>query len=301
MKIKKPAIMLAFLFFSQLTACAQPSSFESIPHESIPAVTDTAGVTAASLAEESPAAETPAPAAPEKGAASETEEKQTEQAEATDIPEGDGQEGPEMAAYAAALEEIYTNHTFPDGKDFGFDGFHDMSENKFAVYDIDSDGKKELIVLYTTTYMAGMTGTVYAYDSSSGTLRAELQEFPLLTFYDNGAVVAEWSHNQGMAGDFWPYTVYSYNSGTDTYEQTAMVDAWDKSVGEKDYEGNSFPDDIDADGDGLVYYIMPGGTYEKNTPVDFEEYTKWRESSIGQAQPLEIPYLELTEDNIKKL
>ena len=117
----------------------------------------------------------------------------------------------------------------------------------------------------------------------------------------NGAVVAEWSHNQGMAGDFWPYTVYSYNSGTDTYEQTAMVDAWDKSVGEKDYEGNSFPDDIDADGDGLVYYIMPGGTYEKNTPVDFEEYTKWRESSIGQAQPLEIPYLELTEENIQKL
>lgn len=202
MKIKKPAIMLACLFFSQLTACAQPSSFESIPHESIPAVTETAGVTAASLAEESPAAETPAPAAPEKGAASETEEKQTEQAEATDFPEGDGQEGPEMAAYAAALEEIYTNHTFPDGKDFGFDGFHDMSENKFAVYDIDSDGKKELIVLYTTTYMAGMTGTVYAYDSSSGTLRAELQEFPSLTFYDNGAVVAEWSHNQGMGRGF---------------------------------------------------------------------------------------------------
>ena len=129
----------------------------------------------------------------------------------------------------------------PTAKTFGFDGFHDMSENKFAVYDIDSDGKKELIVLYTTTYMAGMTGTVYAYDSSSGTLRAELQEFPSLTFYDNGAVVAEWSHNQGMAGDFWPYTVYSYNSGTDTYEQTAMVDAWDKSVGEKDYEGTLFP------------------------------------------------------------
>lgn len=72
-------------------------------------------------------------------------------------------------------------------------------------------------------------------------------------------------------------------------------------LGKKDYEGNSFPDDIDADGDGLVYYIMPGGTYEKNTPVDFEEYTKWRESSIGQAQPLEIPYLELTEENIQKL
>ena len=80
-----------------------------------------------------------------------------------------------------------------------------------------------------------------------------------------------------------------------------MVDAWDKSLREEDYEGNPFPDDIDADGDGLVYYIMPGGTYEKNTPVDFDAYTKWRESSIGQAQPLEIPYLELTEENIKKL
>ena len=112
--------MLACLFFSQLTACAQPSSFESIPHESIPAVTETAGVTAAIPGGRKPCGRgTPAPAAPEKGAASETEEKQTEQAEATDFPEGDGQEGPEMAAYAAALEEIYTNHTFPDGKDFG--------------------------------------------------------------------------------------------------------------------------------------------------------------------------------------
>ena len=286
------------LFLSGLTACAQPSAFESIPHESIPAATDTAGTAdSASQAEETPMVDT----ASEEGAARETEEKQTEPAQTADIPEVDGQEGPEIAAYAAALEEIYTNHTFPGGKDFGYDEFYDMSENKFAIYDIDSDGKKELIVLYTTTYMAGMTGTVYAYDSASGTLREELQEFPSLTFYDNGAVEAEWSHNQGLAGDFWPYTVYNYNPGTDTYEQTAMVDAWDKSLREEDYEGNPFPDDIDADGDGLVYYIMPGGTYEKNTPVDFDAYTKWRESSIGQAQPLEIPYLELTEENIKKL
>ena len=286
------------LFLSGLTACAQPSAFESIPHESIPAVTDAAGTAEpASQAEESPAADT----ASEEGAARETEEKQTGPAQAADIPEGDGQEDPEIAAYAAALEEIYTNHTFPGGKDFGYDEYYDMSENKFAVYDIDSDGKKELIVLYTTTYMAGMTGAVYAYDSTSGTLREELQEFPSLTFYDNGAVVAEWSHNQGLAGNFWPYTVYNYNPGTDTYEQTAMVDAWDKSLREEDYEGNTFPDDIDADGDGLVYYIMPGGTYEKNTPVDYDAYTKWYESSIGQAQPLEIPYLDLTEENIKKL
>ncbi len=108
-------------------------------------------------------------------------------------------------AYFTALENLLKNHILPDGIDAG-EQLGDMSENKFAVYDVDNDGKEELIVLYSTTITAGMGGYIFAYDSEAGALQTELHEFPSLTFYNNGIVKALWSHNQGRAGDFWPYT-----------------------------------------------------------------------------------------------
>ena len=46
-----------------------------------------------------------------------------------------------------------------------------------------------------------MSGVVYGFDSGAGAVRAELLEYPLQTFYDNGVVRVELSHNHGMAGE----------------------------------------------------------------------------------------------------
>ena len=120
-------------------------------------------------------------------------------------------------AYAAALETLLQRHMLPDGTDAG-EQFGDIAENQFAVYDVDHDGKDELILLYSTTATAGMAGYIFAYDNESGLLQTELQEFPSLTFYENGVVEAGWSHNQGLAGDtFWPYNLYQYNPDSDQY------------------------------------------------------------------------------------
>lgn len=200
-----------------------------------------------------------------------------------------------MKAYQAALEKLYNEDTFPDGKQYGVpDDTYDKPNNCFAIYDVDSDGKDELIIQYTDTITAGMIEAIYDYDNVSGVFTEELLEFPALTFYDNGVIKAEWSHNQGKGGEFWPYTVYKYAQEADAYAEAGRADAWDKKLGEQDYNGNPFPKDIDSNGDGIVYYVM-GGNYKQNTIVDLEEYNQWWDSMVEDGEEMNIPYQNLKE------
>lgn len=208
---------------------------------------------------------------------------------------------PMKAAYQSVLENLYKNYSLPDGTNLGCDEFSEASENQFSIYDIDRDGKEELIVLWTTTMTAGNVEGVYDFDAASGTVRQELLEYPMLTFYENGVVEAGMSHNHGLAGeidDFWPYTLYQYDKGSDTYLVTAVVDAWSKAYYEKDYDGKAFPDEIDGDGDGVVYLIEMS---DDEKQMDLEEYEKWRESFVGGTKKIEISYQKMTEENIRKV
>ena len=203
-------------------------------------------------------------------------------------------------AYFTALENLIQNHILPDGTDSG-ELLGDISENKFAIYDVDNDGKEELIILYSTTISAGMAGYVFAYDSEAGALKTELHEFPALTFYNNGIAKALWSHNQGRAGDFWPYSLYQYNPDSDSYVLVGMVDAWDKNYPGADNENNPFPSDIDKSGTGFVYYIMQDGQYDNTHPVDASEYNEWVNAHIGDASEIQIQYMDLTEEKISQI
>ena len=178
-----------------------------------------------------------------------------------------------------------------------------MASNLFAIYDIDGDGEEELILCYTTTYTAGMTELIYGYDRADGTIREELCLYPLLTYYDNGMIEAGLSHNHGMApdGDFWPYLVYQYDGQQDCYVQIASVDAWSKAYREEDYEGNPYPDETDADGDGMVYCITRGEDETQETILDGPEYQKWRASWLENAREIQIPYRNLIPDYIYEL
>lgn len=202
-------------------------------------------------------------------------------------------------AYASVLRELLENQKFPGGQDYGYDG-SGLANNKFAVYDIDADGRDELMILYTTTYSAGMTEQIYDFDSQSGAVREQFVEYLSNRYYDNGIVESDLSHNQGLAGRFWPYTVYRYDRETDSYESIVSVDAWDKSLRDTDYDGKPFPDEADKNGDLLIYYIIPAGS-DTADPVDQEEYEQWRNSLLGGTEQLSIPYMPLTEENIESI
>ena len=218
-------------------------------------------------------------------------------------------------AYGKALWDMYLLGLRPDGEELDWTSPEESAQNRFALADVDGDGAEELAVCWTNACVAGMQGLVYGYED--GTLRLALYEFPDLTFYGNGAVTAGWSHSQGWAGRFWPINVYQFDSETGDYTQVGAVDAWDLECTEGDEALTAaFPRETDADGDGLVYYILTGEWYQKDRtpsdgrldgrlwetdPVDRAALDEWLDSYTGGTEPLEISYQPLTEENIAAL
>lgn len=188
-----------------------------------------------------------------------------------------------------AVETLRTTGTLP-----GFEalvGDEMSTEYRYTITDIDGDGFEELL-MQGTGVMASMDYLVL--DGQGGQLRAELEAFPSLTFYENGYVRADASHNQGLAGDFWPYALYRYDAESDSYQQVAVADAWDGSIHPQDYAGNPFPKDADVSGAGIVYYVAENGeSYGESgtpdvAPMDQADFQKWEASWQGSGAVVEF-------------
>lgn len=278
----------------QFSTCVITTEKPSAVQEESPAP----GEPPESGAEESPE-EPPAPA-PKPGASITAEEDQAR-----------------MLAYGKVLWDMYLLGLRPDGEELERAADLGPAEgNRFALVDLNGDGAEELIVCWDQACMAGMQGLVYTYDYPEEELRLVLSEFPALTFYENGIVAADWSHSQGWAGRFWPYTLYQYSPDSGVYEETGSVDAWDLECVKGDGRlAAAFPGEADADGDGLVYYILTGEWYRNDRtpsggldgrlwdtdPVDGADLENWLNAYTGGAEPLKIPYRHLEEVSISDL
>lgn len=182
--------------------------------------------------------------------------------------------------YGGILSQLTAGWQLPDGELDTVsleNGFGKMSDNHFAVTDIDGDGREELIVQYTNASMAGMFERIYDYDPAGGGLRSEFLAFPALTYYSSGIIKAEASHNQGR-GDFWPYTLYRYEPEEDSYVECGYVESWDKAHGETWYDGQPFPDELDTDGDGTLFLIRKEG---EEATYEYEDF-KYNQSDVDE-------------------
>lgn len=202
------------------------------------------------------------------------------------------------AAYQFALQQIAFEHIYPDGTDTGFDaasGF--IEDNHFAIFDINNDGVDELLVQFVTAPMAGNIETIYTYNETENVLETMLTVFPAVTYYDNGIVKEEWSHGSDLAGDdYWPYNLYQYHANTGKYDLIAEVNMWSKAIDTVDYKGDSYPEDIDTEKAGTVFILTRNGVTET---ISKSAYEAWFSEVIGNAQPIQVPYLSLNEENIK--
>lgn len=203
--------------------------------------------------------------------------------------------------YRTALETIYSDRRYPNGDEVATGEGYQMEDNDFAIFDVDGDGRDELIYQNDNSYMAGMVTTVYGFDRDTGMLYQELSGFVAMDFYDNGIVSIMVSHNHGLSAldDFWPYALYQYDPGSDGYLMAGSLDAWDGSLFPQDYEGNAFPTDKDDDGDFIVFIITSGGQEVVTTCVDGPEYREWVDSYLAGASKLELPWQNMTEENIR--
>lgn len=176
----------------------------------------------------------------------------------------------------------------------------DISADRFAVCDVNGDGRDELITQTNAASIAGQVERIYDGDG-----KELLAQYPVVTYYDNGYAKADWSHSQGAAGDkLWPYTLLKYDADEGEYVHVAAVDGWDKSLRDTylshDESVIPFPENVDKDGDGFVYYVIAEkGGYAPiyGEPMDYAEYTQWVTRCLG-ANVVHPGYFSLSKENI---
>lgn len=207
-----------------------------------------------------------------------------------------------LAAYEHVLEQFYNDHIAPDGQQLWLDEpvFGLLTENVFAIADVDGDGIEELVLSYSTAPMAGMCAWICGYDAQEDSTYVELSIFPAVNFFTGGLLEAEWSHNQGLAGEvLWPYSILRYSPEARAFQVFAHVDAWDRNM-QDNVDGKPFPVEADPEGTGAVYLITTetsDGLWETDT-VSRAVYEAWHTAIQDDAKPIELEYLNTTLDNI---
>lgn len=170
------------------------------------------------------------------------------------------------------------------------ESYESIENEDFAIYDVDGDGKEELLVRISDTYMAGMLTVIYGFNEESGALYTELTAFPALSFYP-GLIKESASHNHGKAGEvLWPYHVHRYDPTTDTYTELAYADAWSKEFDSKD-----FPEALDTDHVGAVFLITENG---QTRTVSYSDFLAWETPLFAGLPEIKIPWQKLTNANI---
>lgn len=197
--------------------------------------------------------------------------------------------------YAATLRNLLYSNILPDGSTAEASAGQSSS---FAVCDVDSDGKEELVLLYDPGIMAGAAGFIMGYDSKTGEIYTQLKEFPYFAFLRNGNLKALSSHNQTY-GELWLYLLYRYIPERDAYELAGSVYSEDKRVLELNGISDQYPSEADISEAGTAYYVGADGW--GTNPMDETDYMEWLYANGGNAEEMEIPYLSITEENIGKI
>lgn len=206
------------------------------------------------------------------------------------------------AKYAEVLEQIMTEHTDPNGREYHADERWAFEGNTFAISDVDGDGRQELIFCFHTGNMASMCEVIYDYDVEQDVLREELAAWVDSTYYSNGFIKVSDSHNHGEDPEekgIWPYTIYQYDEDTDTYQFRYYVTSWDGQINSENFLG-----ELDTDGDGILYYILEDGKAVEDTdavPINRQEYDDWVKDTLPEELVIDLIYYPMTEEPIEEI
>lgn len=200
--------------------------------------------------------------------------------------------------FAEALYNLISYNILPDGKTANdLEGGINSNWDQFAIYDINRDGEDELLIKIQSGSEAGQGQYIYKVDASQSQLEA-LYNFSInVVFYDTGIIKEDWEHNQGLSVNFWPYSIWRL--GINECPYVGGADAWEKIAHQTDFDGKPFPDQIDTDGNGIVYFIGDESDINYDNPVDDAEYSAFMKKYFGEGNETYIPWQNITEENIE--
>lgn len=199
---------------------------------------------------------------------------------------------PAQDLYLRTLRVLHDELLLPSGNPLELDG--DVEKNRFAVQDIDGDGSDELILEITQTALENRFTAVYDIDAG-GDLRREVRYEADVSFWSRGIVIASYPDAAEHEGDFIPYAAAQYDKEQDAYTEFAYVSAIDRDTLTAHGLADEYPAGADKSLSGRVYCISG------DTPVDITEYEKWYASWHNGLHELNVPFLELTDANIRTL
>ncbi|MCM1133215.1 MAG: hypothetical protein NC340_07055 [Ruminococcus flavefaciens] len=205
----------------------------------------------------------------------------------------------EQLTYREVLDNIYYNCEFPD---WDYKNYSEDVTLEFSVYDIDGDGREELLVRFDNR-------SIYVYDhNADGNIVRQFAGYFRSDFYENGALKVYSAHNQTHSFEVHPFQMYSYNAETDSYDRCGSVYGIDKDIvdminKEKEEVGSTdfleYPSEYDTSSSGTVYYIRSDDDTE--VPMDMAEYNEYCSQFTENTDVIDIPFMELTKENIKKV
>ena len=193
--------------------------------------------------------------------------------------------------FADFLRDIYYN---PEKYYYKPDDIYKVYENEFAIADINSDGKNELITSFSSTITAAWCSKIWKINNSN----KNVYEYGSLginpEFYSNGVAKQKNSHNQGPSRSIWPYGLYKYDKSKEKYVYFASAYCVDKEV---DKTGEYSPSK-DKDNDGTIYYFCEKSS-KNNPPLTKAEYDTYVNKYIPSSKRIPISWKKLTLSNIK--
>ena len=185
--MRKLAIISVLLTAVLMSGCSktqevQPTDADVVPTETVTdSMTNSGDTTAPAEAEETTEAQT-AGTTETTGTTGTAETTVTAEADA-DVQPTDAEpvERSVREIYREALDNLHDHNMLPDG-DEADTTLGDIEENQFAIFDVDGDGRDELIIrIAASAPMAGMVEMVYDLNEQ-GALGPELPAVPSLPY-----------------------------------------------------------------------------------------------------------------------
>ena len=177
-----------------------------------------------------------------------------------------------------------------DYKDEDVSDYSEMREQleqdgEYFIDDINNDGVLELglknrigpnaafgVTIYRCIGLSHVNPVISGYD---------------FEFYKNGVLATPLGHNQ-TRGELWPAFYYKLNGQTG-YKEIGFAYSWEKAISETD-----FPNNIDTDGNGVVYTVNGGESW-----IDDQAYNTWINESVNSTKRA-VQWYKINEHNVAK-
>ena len=219
--------------------------------------------------------------------------------ETTETPESiSEQNNTENTVFAAFLRKTCQNpKTYLD------EGAVENSDyNRFALTDIDQDGKNELLIEYEMEMGPGVLTGIWRQDGASENVISIGTLGGIGQYYSNGVISVDVAHNHTYGEKIWPYTLNKYDAQTGTVDSLAYAWCTDTVLGG---ENGAYKAEEDLDQDGVIYYFQIGQelneALENAQPYTKAEYDAFVAQYAPEEKKITLDWQKLTLGNVDQL